>query len=99
MKKVIIITSIASILFAGNSSSTFKRAESKEVGHERTINFKGRILSIYDYKEYIQMNIDTEKNGYINIKVNSIKNKKENDRISGKCTKYNYGLWKECFIR
>lgn len=100
MKKTIIgILILTSLIFAENSKSTFKRADDIQKGYERNISFSGRISNINDYREYTRISIRTEKNGYITVHYNKKINKKEGDRISGSCSKYDYGTWINCFLR
>jgi uncharacterized protein YcfL len=100
MKKIIItITTLMSLFIVGCSSKTSIKEDSKKNAQKSSIDFKGRISNIKKYDEYSEMSISTENNGYISIKVAETKKKKESDRISGRCSKYNYGMWKNCYIR
>lgn len=96
MKKIIILSLIASFALADYSRTTIEREkEQKQYKKDDYISFTGTIFNIREYREYTEVTIETKENGRIKAKVNSNRYK-EGEKVQGSCRNYDYGIYNNC---
>lgn len=98
MKKIIILSLIASFALADYSRTTVERAKEKEEYKKNdSIRFIGVIYNVKEYREYTEVTIATKEHGRIRTKLNSNRFM-EGQKVSGNCSNYNYGMYESCNV-
>jgi hypothetical protein len=96
MRKIIITMGLcASVLFAGSSSTTFKR---KSDDTPKTISVYGIIINSSEWNGYIEVDIDLSNGETIRGKVPESSRVRENDRVRGMCSRYERGVYQNCSL-
>lgn len=98
MKKIIILSLIASFALADYSRTTIEKAkEQKQYKKNDYISFTGTIYNIREYREYTEVTIQTKEHGRIRAKVNSNRYE-EGQKVGGSCSDYDYGIYNSCYF-
>ena len=103
MKKIILLAMATSLIFGDYSSTTFKRtAQEKEYKNKKNnVSFRGKVFNVRAYRDHLEITIETKERKRIQIKVPSTQyNRRFNDnkKISGSCSKYEFGIYTNCHI-
>jgi translation initiation factor IF-1 len=96
MKKLILLSVIAtSLMFGQNSSTTFKR----KTETNDSIRVAGIVTKVRERMNYLKVYIALDNGKDIKARVSTSSRLRENDRVYGRCANYKNSEYRNCAIR
>ena len=97
MKKIIILSLIASFALADYQRTYIEKAKEQKQYKSDSISFTGVIYNVKEYREYTEVTIATKEHGRIRTKISSNRFL-EGQSVRGDCSQYEYGMYNKCYI-
>lgn len=96
MKKLIFLTLLTTLVFGYDSKTTFKRA-----GDDipKTINVYGIVTDADEWNGELEVRVDLTNGKTIKGITSANSRIRENDKVSGICTNYRSGKYRNCSLR